>query len=62
MLLCFRGVKYSSEVPESRIDSNGVRVPDCDFIRTVSQRSGGSLALISANLSGHPSSVCIKDF
>ncbi|KAJ7980986.1 YrdC domain-containing protein mitochondrial-like [Quillaja saponaria] len=43
-------------------DSIGVRVPDCSFIRVISRSSGTALALTSANLSGQPSSVCIKDF
>lgn len=43
-------------------DSIGVRVPDNDFIRLLGQGSGSALALTSANLSGHPSSVSIKDF
>lgn len=42
--------------------SIGVRVPDCNFIRTIARGSGSALALTSANLSGKPSSVCIKDF
>ncbi|XP_058196905.1 uncharacterized protein LOC131312652 isoform X1 [Rhododendron vialii] len=44
------------------LDSIGVRVPDCNFIRTIARASGSALALTSANLSGKPSSVCIKDF
>ncbi|GMH07108.1 hypothetical protein Nepgr_008948 [Nepenthes gracilis] len=44
------------------LDSIGVRVPDNDFIRAISQGSGSALALTSANLSGQPSSVCINDF
>ncbi|KAG5566738.1 hypothetical protein RHGRI_002321 [Rhododendron griersonianum] len=44
------------------LDSIGVRVPDCNFIRTIAHGSGSALALTSANLSGKPSSVCIKDF
>jgi len=43
-------------------DSIGVRVPDCNFIRVIARGSGSALALTSANLSGQPSSVCIKDF
>ncbi|XP_027347318.1 yrdC domain-containing protein, mitochondrial isoform X2 [Abrus precatorius] len=43
-------------------DSIGVRVPDCDFIRIIARGSGTALALTSANLSGQPSSVSIKDF
>lgn len=44
------------------LDSIGVRVPDNDFIRLISRGSGSALALTSANLSGQPSSVCVKDF
>ncbi|KAF7121429.1 hypothetical protein RHSIM_Rhsim13G0094100 [Rhododendron simsii] len=40
----------------------GVRVPDFSFIRVIARGSGSVLALTSANLSGQPSSVCIKDF
>lgn len=44
------------------LDSIGVRVPDSDFIRMIAHGSGTALALTSANLSGLPSSVDIKDF
>lgn len=44
------------------LDSIGVRVPDSDFIRFIARGSGSALALTSANLTGHRSSVCIKDF
>lgn len=44
------------------LDSIGVRVPDCNFIRVIARGAGSALALTSANLSGQPSSVCIKDF
>ena len=44
------------------LDSIGVRVPDSDFIRSIVRGSGSALALTSANLSGKPSSVDIKDF
>lgn len=44
------------------VDSIGVRVPDCKFIRAIAHGSGSALALTSANLSGEPSSVCINDF
>ncbi|XP_023521571.1 yrdC domain-containing protein, mitochondrial-like [Cucurbita pepo subsp. pepo] len=44
------------------LESIGVRVPDADFIRLISRRSGTALALTSANLSGQPSSVCVNDF
>ncbi|URE23510.1 Telomere recombination [Musa troglodytarum] len=44
------------------LDSIGVRVPDFNFIRAVARGSVSALALTSANLSGQPSSVSIKDF
>lgn len=44
------------------LDSIGVRVPDYDFIRAIARGSQSALALTSANLSGQPSSVDIKDF
>ncbi|KAI4383807.1 hypothetical protein MLD38_009605 [Melastoma candidum] len=44
------------------LESIGVRVPDSDFIRKIAHSSGSTLALTSANLSGKPSSVSIKDF
>ncbi|KAK2987752.1 hypothetical protein RJ640_016347 [Escallonia rubra] len=44
------------------LDSIGVRVPDCNFIRVIARGSGSALALTSANLSGKSSSVDIKDF
>ncbi|XP_044468483.1 yrdC domain-containing protein, mitochondrial isoform X2 [Mangifera indica] len=44
------------------LESIGVRVPDSNFIRAIARGSEGALALTSANLSGKPSSVCIKDF
>ncbi|GAA0153836.1 hypothetical protein LIER_11984 [Lithospermum erythrorhizon] len=44
------------------LDSIGVRVPDSNFIRVVARGSGSALALTSANLSGQPSSVDIRDF
>ncbi|KAK9951618.1 hypothetical protein M0R45_007056 [Rubus argutus] len=44
------------------LDSIGVRVPDSNFIRNIARGLGSALALTSANLSGQPSSVCIKDF
>ncbi|CAM8958565.1 unnamed protein product [Rhodiola kirilowii] len=46
----------------SGVDSIGVRVPDCKFIRAIARGSGSALALTSANLSGEPSSVCTNDF
>ncbi|EAY88934.1 hypothetical protein EE612_015955 [Oryza sativa] len=44
------------------LESIGVRVPDFDFIRAISRGAGSALALTSANLSGRPSSVNVKDF
>ncbi|KAL7115760.1 hypothetical protein ACP275_04G201200 [Erythranthe tilingii] len=44
------------------LDSIGVRVPDCNFIRAVARGSGSALALTSANLSGQRSSVDVRDF
>lgn len=44
------------------LDSIGVRVPDSDFIRAIARGSRTALALTSANLSGQPSSVDVKDF
>ncbi|KAK8963142.1 hypothetical protein KSP40_PGU006185 [Platanthera guangdongensis] len=43
-------------------DSIGVRVPDCNFIRSIARGSESALALTSANLSGQPSSVSPTDF
>ncbi|WOL15029.1 hypothetical protein Cni_G23810 [Canna indica] len=44
------------------LDSIGVRVPDFNFIRAISRGCRSALALTSANLSGQPSSVSIKEF
>ncbi|KAE8805251.1 yrdC domain-containing protein, mitochondrial [Hordeum vulgare] len=44
------------------LDSIGVRVPKLDFIRSIARGAGSALALTSANLSGRPSSVSVKDF
>ncbi|ERN15970.1 hypothetical protein AMTR_s00175p00054310 [Amborella trichopoda] len=44
------------------LESIGVRVPNYNFIRKIARGSGSALALTSANLSGQPSSVNIKDF
>lgn len=44
------------------LDSIGVRVPNLDFIRSIARGAGSALALTSANLSGRPSSVNVKDF
>lgn len=68
-LLCDRKFGYftgESSVLERSLNpgfaSIGVRVPDCNFMRVIARGSGTALALTSANLSGQPSSVCIKDF
>lgn len=37
-------------------------MPNCNFIRLIARGSKSALALTSANLSGQPSSVDIKDF
>uniref|UniRef100_A0A2P2JLK3 Threonylcarbamoyl-AMP synthase n=1 Tax=Rhizophora mucronata TaxID=61149 RepID=A0A2P2JLK3_RHIMU len=55
----------SSELEKSLnpgLESIGIRVPDCNFIRVIARGLGRAMALTSANLSGQPSSVCIKDF
>jgi tRNA A37 threonylcarbamoyladenosine synthetase subunit TsaC/SUA5/YrdC len=44
------------------LDRIGVRVPNLDFIRSIARGAGSALALTSANLSGRPSSVSVKDF
>ncbi|GER34824.1 threonylcarbamoyl-AMP synthase [Striga asiatica] len=44
------------------LDSIGVRVPDSNFIRLICRGSESALALTSANLSGQPSSLDVKDF
>nr|GLL49262.1 yrdC domain-containing protein, mitochondrial-like [Ipomoea trifida] len=44
------------------LESIGVRVPDNTFIRVIARCSGSALALTSANLSGQPSSINIRDF
>ncbi|KAK6138077.1 hypothetical protein DH2020_028167 [Rehmannia glutinosa] len=48
--------------PDNSSGSIGVRVPDCNFIRLIARGSKSALALTSANLSGKPSSVDVKDF
>ncbi len=40
----------------------GVRVPDADFIREVCRQHGGAIALTSANPSGSPSCVDVREF
>ncbi|KAJ7528893.1 hypothetical protein O6H91_15G024400 [Diphasiastrum complanatum] len=42
--------------------SIGVRIPDSDFIRLVARSFGGALALTSANLSGQPSTIEVREF
>ncbi|KZV54114.1 yrdC domain-containing protein, mitochondrial [Dorcoceras hygrometricum] len=44
------------------LESIGVRVPGYNFIRFIARESRSALALTSANLSGRPSSLDIKDF
>ncbi|CAN4119347.1 unnamed protein product [Withania somnifera] len=44
------------------LESIGVRVPDCNFIRVIARGSRSALALTSANLSGQLSSIDINDF
>eukprot|EP01018_Ginkgo_biloba_P018934 Gb_03916 [translate_table: standard] len=44
------------------LDSIGVRIPECNFIRMVARDFGSALALTSANQSGQPSTVCIQEF
>ena len=69
--LCFESFCFGICLGESgalkkslnpRLDSIGVRVPDCDFIRVIAHGWGRVMALTRANLSGQPSSVCTKDF
>lgn len=44
------------------LESIGVRVPDSNFVRVIARGLESALALTSANLTGQPSSVSIKDF
>ncbi|KAH9313933.1 hypothetical protein KI387_022560, partial [Taxus chinensis] len=44
------------------IDTVGIRIPKCDFIRMVARGFESALALTSANQSGHSSTVCIDEF
>lgn len=43
-------------------DLIGIRIPDYDFIRELSNRVGEPLALTSANISSQLSPLCINDF
>lgn len=65
-VMCIRLFSGESSILEKSLNpglnSVGVRVPDYDFIRIIARGLGSALALTSANLSGQPSSVCIKDF
>jgi tRNA threonylcarbamoyl adenosine modification protein (Sua5/YciO/YrdC/YwlC family) len=40
----------------------GIRVPDSGFVCDVARQCGQPLALTSANISDHPSSVCVQEF
>jgi tRNA threonylcarbamoyl adenosine modification protein (Sua5/YciO/YrdC/YwlC family) len=44
------------------VNTIGIRIPECDFIRMVARNFGSALALTSANQSGQPSTVCIQEF
>eukprot|EP00252_Welwitschia_mirabilis_P015879 TRINITY_DN35269_c0_g1_i1.p1 TRINITY_DN35269_c0_g1~~TRINITY_DN35269_c0_g1_i1.p1 ORF type:complete len:288 (-),score=47.51 TRINITY_DN35269_c0_g1_i1:354-1217(-) len=44
------------------MDTIGVRIPECEFIRKVAHELGSALALTSANQSGQPSTVSVKEF
>lgn len=44
------------------LESIGVRVPDSNFVRVIARGLESALALTSANLTGQPSSVSVKDF
>lgn len=44
------------------LESIGVRVPDSNFVRVITRGLESALALTSANLTGQPSSVSVKDF
>ncbi|KAL7616892.1 hypothetical protein Lser_V15G02507 [Lactuca serriola] len=44
------------------LDTIGVRIPDFEFMRVIARGCGSALALTSANLSGQPSSLDIKEF
>ena len=45
-----------------KISSVGIRVPDSNFIRELTNRLREPLALTSANVSGEDPSICIDDF
>lgn len=40
----------------------GIRVPDSDFVRSVSRHYGHAIALTSANESGAPSTLAVDEF
>lgn len=44
------------------LESIGARVPDSNFVRVIARGLESALALTSANLTGQPSSVSVKDF
>lgn len=44
------------------IPTLGVRIPDNNFIRAVCRQHRGALALTSANISGHKSSLLVEEF
>tara|TARA_B110000977_G_scaffold64920_2_gene88428 strand:- start:38930 stop:39610 length:681 start_codon:yes stop_codon:yes gene_type:complete len=44
------------------VDLLGIRVPDSDFIRAVSNAFGHAIALTSANQSGQPSTLAVEEF
>ncbi|KAM3344670.1 hypothetical protein P3S68_024379 [Capsicum galapagoense] len=46
----------------SGLESIGVRMTDCNFIRVISRGSRSALTLTGANLSGQPISIDIKHF
>ena len=48
-----------SSVASAGLDTIGVRVPDCDFTRSLIQKAGFPVAGPSANISGRPSATSI---
>ena len=44
------------------VASIGIRIPDSEFIRGVSRSFGGALALTSANISSHLSTIRVEEF